>query len=74
MKTSIKELADKVGGVVALSTALGLSRGAVSQWNKVPIERVADVSRLTGVAREIIRPDIFGQPANCDCNQTKEAA
>ncbi len=60
MATSqIKEIAEKAGGVVALSLALGLSRAAVSQWKRVPIERVNDVERLTGIPRSELRPDIF---------------
>lgn len=67
MNISIKQIAEKAGGVVALSKSLGLSRGAVSQWSKVPIERVSEVSRLTGIPREHLRPDIFDNP-------TQEAA
>ncbi len=59
MDISIKEIAEKVGGVVALSTALGLSRGAVSQWEVVPLTRVKDVERITGIPRERLRPDFF---------------
>ena len=58
-KELIHEIAKTVGGVVALSEKLGLSRAAVSQWKRVPIERVADVERVTGIPREALRPDIF---------------
>jgi DNA-binding transcriptional regulator YdaS (Cro superfamily) len=61
MQKSIKEIAVPVGGVVAMSLKLGLSRGAVSQWDKVPLERINDVAKLTGFAREEIRQDIFGE-------------
>lgn len=74
---TIKEIASPAGGVVALSTKLGLSRGAVSQWEKVPLERVNDVARITGIPRERLRPDVFGEPPDCDCTQPqpmKEAA
>lgn len=62
-KARIKEIADKVGGVVALSRKLGLSRAAVSQWTRVPVDRLADVERITGVPREALRPDIFAAAA-----------
>lgn len=55
----IKEIASRAGGVVALSLALGLSRGAVSQWRRVPAGRVVEVSRLTGVPRVVLRPDLY---------------
>jgi len=72
MTISIKEIAAKVGGVVSLSTQLGLSRGAVSQWEKVPLDRVAAVSKLTGIPREDLRPDIFGDYPEEE--RTREAA
>lgn len=59
-KKRVREIASKAGGVVALSKALGLSRAAVSQWKRIPIERVIDVERLTGVPRADLRPDVFG--------------
>lgn len=77
MNLSIKDIAKEAGGVVSLSLKLGLSRGAVSQWNQVPLERVNDVARITGIPREQIRPDVFGATQSCDCTQPspmKEAA
>ena len=50
------------GRSIALAAALGITPGAVSQWDRVPIERVADVSRITGIPREDLRPDIFASP------------
>jgi len=72
MTITIKEIAAKVGGVVALSKQLGLSRGAVSQWDKVPLERVPAVARLTGIPRELLRPDVFGPSPACDCSQPQQ--
>ena len=61
----IREAAASCGGVVELSKRLGLSRAAVSYWRRVPAERVLDVERLTGIARERLRPDLYPdeQPA-----------
>lgn len=55
----VKLAAEKAGGIVKLSLALGLSRGAASQWRRVPAERVIEVERLTGIPREILRPDLY---------------
>lgn len=74
MEISIKEVAGKIGGVVALSHALGLSRGAVSQWRKVPIERVSAVEKLTGISRTLLRPDIFGPAASGESITTQQEA
>lgn len=55
----VKLAAEKAGGIVKLSLALGLSRGAASQWRRIPAERVLEVERVTGIPREILRPDIY---------------
>lgn len=49
-----------------MSTTLGLSRGAVSQWDIVPAERVLAVAAATGwqVTPHELRPDIYPNP--CD--------
>lgn len=57
-----KAAADAVGGIVALSLKLGLSRAAASQWDRIPAERVVEVEKLTGVPRERLRPDLYRAP------------
>jgi hypothetical protein len=74
MNISIKDIAGPVGGVVALSLKLGLSRGAVSQWTKVPVVHITEVSRLSGFSRELLRPDIFGPPLKPESEQTEAAS
>lgn len=50
-----------VGGSTSLARLLGnISPQAISQWQRVPIERVVDVERVTGISRHLLRPDIFG--------------
>ena len=49
-----------------LARALGITRGAVSQWSRVPAERVHDVSRAIGLAPHEIRPDLFEAPGRKD--------
>lgn len=49
-----------VGGVTKLAEAIGVTRSAVSQWLRVPADRVIDVERVSGVSRYELRPDIFG--------------
>lgn len=42
-----------------LAREIGITRGAVAQWDKVPAERIGDVSRVTGIPLNILRPDLF---------------
>lgn len=42
-----------------LAREIGITRGAVAQWDKVPAERIGDVSRVTGIPLERLRPDLF---------------
>ena len=44
-----------------LAQELGITHGAVSQWPRVPAERVLDVERITGISRHELRPDIYGE-------------
>lgn len=49
------------GGPAALAKLLGgVTPQAVSQWKKVPADRVLDVERITGISRHLLRPDVFG--------------
>ena len=42
-----------------LAREIGITRGAVAQWGRVPAERLGDVSRVTGIPMESLRPDLF---------------
>lgn len=45
--------------LAALARDLGVTRGAIAQWDRVPAERVVEVSKFTGIAREVLRPDLY---------------
>lgn len=47
------------GRLSRLSEALGITPGAISQWQEVPAERMGDIARFTGIALRQLRPDIF---------------
>ncbi|WP_439575232.1 Cro/CI family transcriptional regulator [Phreatobacter sp.] len=55
----LEEAIKAVGGVGALAKGLGISQPSVSNWRKVPPERVIAVEHLTGVGRHILRPDLY---------------
>lgn len=50
------------GGIGALARRLGISQPSVSNWQRVPAERVIAVEALTGVPRASLRPDLYGMP------------
>ena len=48
-----------VGGVSELARRIGISQPSVSNWDRVPAERISAVEAATGVARAVLRPDLF---------------
>lgn len=42
-----------------LAREIGITRGAVAQWDKVPAERLGAVTRVTGIQPHVLRPDLF---------------
>lgn len=42
-----------------ISKALGITTQAISQWKRVPAERVSQVSVATGIPVQDLRPDLF---------------
>lgn len=61
-RTGIEVVRASVRSMAWLANELQITRGAVSQWDRVPAERVLEVSRITGLSPNILRPDIFGEP------------
>jgi pyruvate kinase len=50
------------GAVTRIATALGISTAAVSQWKRVPDDRVAEVAKALGVPPAQVRPDLAEAP------------
>ncbi len=55
----VKIAVQKAGSVQALARRLRISRQAVDKWTQIPVNRIAAISRLFGIPREVLRPDIF---------------
>jgi hypothetical protein len=48
------------GRLTQLAEALAINPSAISQWEKVPAERVPAVEEATGISRHDLRPDLYG--------------
>jgi TorA maturation chaperone TorD len=58
----LSEAIQSVGGVSELARRIGISQPSVSNWDKVPAERVLAVEAATGIARMRLRPDLYREP------------
>lgn len=59
----LEEAIRVAGGVGALAKKLGISQPSVSNWSRVPAERVLSVEAATGVSRAMLRPDLYAEHA-----------
>lgn len=48
-----------VGGISELARHVGITQPSVSNWNRVPAERVLAVEAASGIHRTILRPDLY---------------
>ena len=60
---ALQSAIDTAGSQTKLASSLGISPQAVQQWvngfRLVPANRAIEIEILTGVKRELLRPDIF---------------
>jgi TorA maturation chaperone TorD len=72
----LEEAIRAAGGVGALAQKIGISQPSVSNWSRVPAERVVTVETVTGVTRTVLRPDLYGElsTATIDDVDTARAA
>src|SRR6478736_2552286 len=55
----LSEAIRAAGGVSELARQIGISQPSVSNWIRVPAERVVSVEAATGVDRAVLRPDLY---------------
>ncbi|HLA21764.1 MAG TPA: molecular chaperone TorD family protein [Pseudolabrys sp.] len=55
----LSEAIRAAGGVGELARQIGISQPSVSNWVRVPAERVVSVEAVTGVDRATLRPDLY---------------
>ncbi len=61
------------GGVTELARRLGLSQPSISNWARVPADRVVSVEAATSIHRAILRPDLYGEPSVTDIDDVDSA-
>ena len=66
--SGLTEAIRAAGGVSELARQLGISQPSVSNWDRIPAERVLTVEAATGVSRKVLRPDLYqeSEPAAVD--------
>jgi TorA maturation chaperone TorD len=57
----LEEAIRVAGGVGALARKIGISQPSVSNWSRVPADRVLSVEHATGVSRAMLRPDLYAE-------------
>jgi TorA maturation chaperone TorD len=70
----LEEAIRAAGGVSELARRLGIAQPSVSNWERVPAERVASVAEATGVDRARLRPDLFAARAPAETIDDVDAA
>jgi TorA maturation chaperone TorD len=55
----LNEAISAAGGITELARRIGISQPSVSNWSRVPAERVLSVEAATGVPRTLLRPDLY---------------
>jgi TorA maturation chaperone TorD len=69
----LEEAIRAAGGVGALAQKIGISQPSVSNWSRVPAERVVSVEAATGVTRAVLRPDLYGAAASTTLDEIEAA-
>lgn len=56
---ALDKLRAQRGMQAKLARGLGITRGAVGKWTRIPERWLLDVERLTGIPRNKLRPDLY---------------
>ena len=67
--TGLQEAIRAAGSVSQLARRIGISQPSVSNWDRIPAERVLSVESATGVSRAVLRPDLFGAMTSGDVDE-----
>jgi DNA-binding transcriptional regulator YdaS (Cro superfamily) len=59
MNEGLRLAVEAVGGVRELARRLGISPSALLQWHRIPADRLVQIEAVTGIPRELLRPDLY---------------
>jgi TorA maturation chaperone TorD len=59
----LEQAINAVGGITELARRIGISQPSVSNWERVPADRVLAVEAATQIGREVLRPDLYRDSA-----------
>jgi DNA-binding transcriptional regulator YdaS (Cro superfamily) len=65
MDEGLQKAIKAAGNKRTLALRLGITPQALSQWDQVPLHKVPDVARITGVPRYELRPDYYQRQEDC---------
>lgn len=63
MNDALSRAEAAIGGRRALADRLGITTQAISQWRRIPAERVLQIEAASGVSRHDLRPDLYPEPS-----------
>src|SRR5688500_16726561 len=69
----LEEAIRAAGGVAALARKIGISQPSVSNWARVPAERVLSVEAATGIDRTVLRPALYSEHPLNGCDEVDTA-
>jgi TorA maturation chaperone TorD len=71
--TGLSEAIRAAGGIGALARKLGIAQPSVSNWTRVPADRIVAVESATGIGRAVLRPDLYGDSQAEDIDEVDAA-
>ena len=58
-RNGVDLLRGEPGMLAEVARQLKITRGAVAKWREIPAGRVVEIERVTGIPRELLRPDLY---------------
>jgi len=69
----LDEAVRAAGGVSELARKIGIAQPSVSNWTRIPSERVLAVEEITGVDRKVLRPDLYSEQNSRETDEVAAA-